>query len=179
MGAATVVDQVDAVAGYAAWASAYDEPGNALIDLEEPVVRRVFDDLPVGTVLDAACGTGRHAEFLHGAGHRVLGVDDSPEMLARARERVRAARVRGAAVDERRRGGERRSWAVGDVAVVVGRDGAGGGAGRESWCAGVGGVAVRAGRFVSAVFSSAGLNRSGGVRVVIRGGLACGGSPGG
>ena len=99
VGAATVVDQVDAVAGYAAWASVYDEPGNALIDLEEPVVRRVFDDLPVGTVLDAACGTGRHAEFLHGAGHRVLGVDDSPEMLARARERVPGAELRRGRLD--------------------------------------------------------------------------------
>src|SRR5205823_5945947 len=41
-----------------------------------------------GDALDAACGTGRYAEYLAGRGHRVLGVDSSPEMLARARARV-------------------------------------------------------------------------------------------
>ncbi|MGN6792268.1 MAG: class I SAM-dependent methyltransferase [Streptosporangiaceae bacterium] len=38
--------------------------------------------------LDAACGTGRFAEFLARRGHRVIGVDSSPDMLAYARRRV-------------------------------------------------------------------------------------------
>jgi ubiquinone/menaquinone biosynthesis C-methylase UbiE len=38
--------------------------------------------------LDAACGTGRFAEFLARRGHRVIGVDSSPDMLAHARQRV-------------------------------------------------------------------------------------------
>jgi SAM-dependent methyltransferase len=41
-----------------------------------------------GVALDAACGTGRYAEFLVRRGHRVIGVDSSPDMLARARRRV-------------------------------------------------------------------------------------------
>jgi ubiquinone/menaquinone biosynthesis C-methylase UbiE len=41
-----------------------------------------------GVALDAACGTGRFAEFLAKCGHRVIGVDSSPEMLAYARRRV-------------------------------------------------------------------------------------------
>ena len=73
---------------YEDWAPHYDAPGNQMIDVEQPVVRRVLDGLPVGTALDAACGTGRHTAHLHELGHRVIGVDASPDMLARARERL-------------------------------------------------------------------------------------------
>jgi SAM-dependent methyltransferase len=41
-----------------------------------------------GVALDATCGTGRLASLLVAGGHRVIGVDGSPEMLARARARV-------------------------------------------------------------------------------------------
>ena len=40
--------------GYRAWAGNYDQPGNGLIDLEQPVLRDVLDGLPRGTALDAA-----------------------------------------------------------------------------------------------------------------------------
>ena len=73
---------------YQDWAPYYDDPGNQMIDIEQPVVQRILDGLPVGTALDAACGTGRHTAHLHRLGHRVIGCDASPEMLARARERL-------------------------------------------------------------------------------------------
>ncbi len=73
---------------YRSWAPHYDAPGNQMIDLEQPVVRRILDGLPVGTALDAACGTGRHTAYLHQRGHRVTGVDASPDMLAEARNRL-------------------------------------------------------------------------------------------
>ncbi|MFG3577326.1 class I SAM-dependent methyltransferase [Micromonospora chersina] len=76
------------VDGYATWAETYDQPGNPLIDVEEPVVRKILGGLPPGRALDAACGTGRYAEWLAGRGHRVTGVDTSPEMLGRARAKV-------------------------------------------------------------------------------------------
>ena len=74
--------------GYARWAEFYDEPGNQLLDLEQPVVREILDGLPVGVALDAACGTGRHTAYLAALGHKVIGVDTSPEMLGLAREKV-------------------------------------------------------------------------------------------
>jgi ubiquinone/menaquinone biosynthesis C-methylase UbiE len=74
--------------GYDRWAPFYDEPGNQLLDIEQPIVRSVLDGLPVGVALDAACGTGRHTAYLASLGHTVIGVDTSPEMLARAREKV-------------------------------------------------------------------------------------------
>jgi SAM-dependent methyltransferase len=73
---------------YQSWAPSYDAPGNQMIDVEQPVVRRFLGALPVGTALDAACGTGRHTAHLRRLGHRVIGMDASPQMLARARERL-------------------------------------------------------------------------------------------
>ncbi|RBM21039.1 SAM-dependent methyltransferase [Prauserella sp. PE36] len=86
--AAVDVERVGTVEGYRAWAPAYDAPGNAAFDLDEPVVIEILDRLPAGVALDAACGTGRYARLLAERGHRVLGVDSSPDMLARARTRV-------------------------------------------------------------------------------------------
>ncbi|HEY2257893.1 MAG TPA: class I SAM-dependent methyltransferase [Variovorax sp.] len=39
---------------------------------------------PGATVLDVACGTGRHMRWLHGLGHPVTGVDISADALAAA-----------------------------------------------------------------------------------------------
>jgi SAM-dependent methyltransferase len=44
--------------------------------------------LPLGVVLDAACGTGRHSAYLGAIGHKVIGVDSSAAMLRRAREKL-------------------------------------------------------------------------------------------
>jgi SAM-dependent methyltransferase len=85
----TAVDvaSVDTVEGYGIWSSTYDGP-NTAFDFDGPLVGEVADSLPAGVVLDAACGTGRIAASLAARGHRVIGVDSSPDMLARARRRV-------------------------------------------------------------------------------------------
>lgn len=88
LGCGAETHPITAVEGYRAWARDYDQQGNTLIDLEQPYVRAVLDDLPPGTALDAACGTGRHAEYLASLGHAVIGVDGSPEMLALARAKI-------------------------------------------------------------------------------------------
>lgn len=76
---------------YAAWAATYDDGGNELLELDLPAIDAVLDTLAPGVALDAGCGTGRLAERLVRRGHRTTGVDDSPEMLARAREQVPGA----------------------------------------------------------------------------------------
>jgi SAM-dependent methyltransferase len=88
LGDGVVVDSIPTIEGYAGWAEFYDEPGNQLIDLEQPIVREILDGLPRGVALDAACGTGRHSSYLASLGHTVIGVDTSAEMLERAREKV-------------------------------------------------------------------------------------------
>lgn len=74
--------------GYRDWAPHYDSPGNQLIDIEQPIVEEILTGLPTGVALDAACGTGRHSVLLSSLGHTVIGVDSSPDMLARARTKV-------------------------------------------------------------------------------------------
>lgn len=88
LGEGTTVDPIPTTEGYASWADFYDEPGNQLIDLEQPIVREILDGLPRGVALDAACGTGRHSAYLASLGHTVIGVDTSAAMLERAREKV-------------------------------------------------------------------------------------------
>lgn len=83
--------EADAVAGYRSWSQCYDEPGNQIIALEEPVVWSLVDDEPPGRALDAACGTGRHARHLAALGHRVVGTDLSRDMLLHAPEKAPGA----------------------------------------------------------------------------------------
>jgi ubiquinone/menaquinone biosynthesis C-methylase UbiE len=84
----------DARSGYARWAGSYDATRNPLIHVEEPAVHSLIEPLSPGTTLDAACGTGRHARWLHARGHRVIGVDASPEMLEVARAALPGADLR-------------------------------------------------------------------------------------
>jgi SAM-dependent methyltransferase len=94
--AGVAVRRGDLPGAYRGWSATYDEPRNSLFDSDEPVMHEMLGALPAGAVLDAACGTGRYAAFLAARGHRVVGVDSSPEMLHRAGARVPEARfVRG------------------------------------------------------------------------------------
>jgi SAM-dependent methyltransferase len=93
-GPGVTAERVGTVAGYRVWSRTYDEPGNGLFAVEEPLVHGTVDALPPGVALDAACGTGRHTGYLVGRGHRTIGVDSSPDMLERARTRVPGADFR-------------------------------------------------------------------------------------
>jgi len=71
----------------------YDRYANLLSFGQDPRWRQfLVSRLPVGpsdTVLDVACGTGAVAlELVRQKGCSVVGVDQSPEMLAEARQRV-------------------------------------------------------------------------------------------
>ncbi|MFE0377830.1 class I SAM-dependent methyltransferase [Streptomyces inhibens] len=94
------VSELDAAAGYAAWSTVYDSLPSAFIEVEEPVVHELLDHGPVGTALDAACGTGRQTAALTARGYRTIGVDQSPEMLARARHNAPDAEYRRGRLEE-------------------------------------------------------------------------------
>jgi ubiquinone/menaquinone biosynthesis C-methylase UbiE len=72
------------------WSATHDDGIDWTEEYEQPQVRAVIDQLPTGDALDAACGTGRWTEYLAAAGHRVVGVDGSPDTLAKARARIPA-----------------------------------------------------------------------------------------
>ena len=80
--------------GYDRWAEIYDIEQNPLISLEEPQVDLLLGDIAGLEIVDIGCGTGRHAVRLAGRGANVVGVDFSDGMLARAREKDGASRVR-------------------------------------------------------------------------------------
>jgi SAM-dependent methyltransferase len=52
---------------------------------EEAFYRKAFEEVGARRVLDAACGTGRHAAMFHSWGLDVEGADISPAMIARAK----------------------------------------------------------------------------------------------
>jgi malonyl-CoA O-methyltransferase len=79
--------------GYAAWAPLYDGDGNPLVALEGPVVRALFGAIAGRRVLDLGCGTGRHTLALAEAGASVVALDQSPEMMAQARAKLRGFEV--------------------------------------------------------------------------------------
>jgi ubiquinone/menaquinone biosynthesis C-methylase UbiE len=80
--------------GYDRWAATYDTMGNWLLELEEPEVDRALGDVEGLDVLDVGAGTGRHALRIAESGARVCAVDFSEEMLAMAREKRGADKVR-------------------------------------------------------------------------------------
>lgn len=74
-------DDLSTADAYVSWSQSYDESDNALLEAEEPVIRRLLADLDPGFAVDIACGTGRHSTLLLERGHRVLAVDMSVQML--------------------------------------------------------------------------------------------------
>jgi len=85
--------------GYDRWAEIYDDEDNPLIALEEPEVDRLLGDVAGLDVVDVGCGTGRHTIRLAGRGARVVGVDFSDGMLARAREKAGSSEIRWVVAD--------------------------------------------------------------------------------
>lgn len=70
---------------YARWAPSYDAtPHNPLMAAEQSALLAALPGVAGATVLDAGCGTGRYLAALAERGaSRLVGVDFSPEMLAR------------------------------------------------------------------------------------------------
>lgn len=87
-------DRPAAFAQYRRRAPFYD----AELAVFEPLRQEAIERLglqPGDTVLDVGCGTGLSLALLHqsvGAQGRIVGIEQSPEMIAQARERVRQQR---------------------------------------------------------------------------------------
>lgn len=88
----TDTPEVGVAEGYARWSTTYDQPGNPLVSAEQAAVWELIESTTPGRALDAACGTGRHAQRLVEQGHEVIGIDATPEMLAQAAQKVPDAR---------------------------------------------------------------------------------------
>lgn len=68
-------------------AEEYSRSWRGATDEEQLKVMRRFEDLiglPPKTILDAGCGTGKHASYFAHQGYQIVGVDLSSEMLRQA-----------------------------------------------------------------------------------------------
>ena len=76
---------------YEALAGVYDDlTSDVAYGRRADYLERLFQKsrLPVRTVLDLACGTGSMTAVLTERGYELIGVDESPDMLAVAREKA-------------------------------------------------------------------------------------------
>lgn len=84
-------DRTSALAQYRRRASAYDLE----LALFEPIRRKAIERLglqPGDSVLDVGCGTGLSFALLRqriGSSGRIIGIEQSPDMIAKARARIR------------------------------------------------------------------------------------------
>lgn len=87
--------------GYDRWAATYDTDAlaNWLIALDEAEVEHILEEVAGQELLDVGGGTGRYALGLAASGARVTVIDFSEEMLAKARAKPGAERVRFVAHD--------------------------------------------------------------------------------
>ena len=76
------------------YSATYDADAEPMTSIHRRFVRRVVRASPVGgTVLDAACGTGKYFGIVMSAGRKVVGVDQSVGMLDQARAKFPAAEL--------------------------------------------------------------------------------------
>lgn len=79
---------------YNQWAEQYDSNENKTRDLDKKASAAVLSNQPFSKVLEIGCGTGKNTAFLLSKADRVLAVDFSDEMLAKARAKITDKRIR-------------------------------------------------------------------------------------
>lgn len=84
----------DVAAAYDQWAETYDADDNRTRDLAAEALRQTELPIAGGRVIEVGCGTGRNTSWLAEQAAKLVALDFSAEMLARARDRVDNPRVR-------------------------------------------------------------------------------------
>ncbi len=79
---------------YNAWSEQYDTNANRTRDMEAHVLREVLKEVGFTRVLEIGCGTGKNTEWLAERAAQITAVDLSEGMLAKAREKITAEKVR-------------------------------------------------------------------------------------
>ena len=86
-GVGTLDDERSVVAAYARWAPVYDPIFGVATGIGRKAAVSTLNDLPDGCILEVGVGTGISLP-LYNRNHRLVGIDISPDMLARAEKRV-------------------------------------------------------------------------------------------
>jgi ubiquinone/menaquinone biosynthesis C-methylase UbiE len=89
------------------YAPTYDEDDIPITATHRHFVEAVIESCPPGgSILDAACGTGRYFEMIQAAGRQVVGIDQSAGMLAEARSKFPEVVLEKIGLQELRTAGE-------------------------------------------------------------------------
>lgn len=78
---------------YNSWAEQYDTNLNKTRDLEAICLRNTLASIPFTYCLEIGCGTGKNTEWLVTKATALTSVDFSAEMLAKAKEKIKATNV--------------------------------------------------------------------------------------
>src|SRR6476469_5630609 len=78
---------------YDNWANQYDTNNNKTRDLEATALRSSLSEIKFNSCLEIGCGTGKNTEWLVQKAQKVLAVDLSEKMLAKAKEKITSDRV--------------------------------------------------------------------------------------
>ncbi|MBI4791113.1 MAG: class I SAM-dependent methyltransferase [Chloroflexi bacterium] len=84
---------------YTSWSATYDSDRNLTRDLDQEVTRQTFANLRFESILEIGCGTGKNTALYRQIAQRVLALDFSEAMIARAKEKVQAGNVTFAVAD--------------------------------------------------------------------------------
>lgn len=86
-GVGTLDDERSVVAAYARWAPIYDPIFGVVTGIGRKAAISTLNELPDGRILEVGVGTGISLPA-YKDGHRLVGIDLSPDMLVRAEKRV-------------------------------------------------------------------------------------------
>ena len=78
---------------YNVWAKNYDTVENKTRDLEARALRESVLSAKSLDILEIGCGTGKNTEYLLTKAKKLVGADFSAEMLAQAKEKIKAENV--------------------------------------------------------------------------------------
>ncbi len=78
---------------YNAWAESYDSSDNKTRDLEKIAAVQTLKNYDYDVVVELGCGTGKNTDWLSKKADKLIGIDFSEEMLARAKEKIKSGNV--------------------------------------------------------------------------------------
>lgn len=85
--------ELNAKNAYNQWANTYDAVINKTRDLEGIALRNILNEINFESVLEIGCGTGKNTEWFAENAHKIIAVDISVEMLAKAKAKITADKV--------------------------------------------------------------------------------------
>jgi ubiquinone/menaquinone biosynthesis C-methylase UbiE len=88
-----IFEAVSIEKAYNNWASQYDTNKNKTRDLDAQACRQVLKDYSFSDVVELGCGTGKNTLFLSEKAEKIMAVDFSEAMLAKARKKIKNPNV--------------------------------------------------------------------------------------